>query len=528
MSSARFFQTITSSSRAYYGFAFLSGACGAGALAPFDFAPAFFVPMGAAILVLDRASHWSMALKAGWWLGFGYLLAGLWWLGAAFLVEPQFIWAMPFAVLGLPALLALFFAGGFGLAHLLWRPGLIRLVSLALALAWSEALRGVVFTGFPWNSLGMSLGSSLLLAQSASLFGVNGLNFIAVVLFAAPTLWFTEQKRSTQIAALCVSVFGFVSLAAFGAYRLSQPAPPSVPDIHLRIMQPSIAQDEKFSPEQSRSILGLYLSLSTKGSYPSAEGMKGITHLIWPETAFPFLLDHSPEARREIATILKNDALLLTGAVRAEDKPDRSGRYYFNAIQVLDQNSQITGSADKVHLVPFGEYLPLGDILDVIGVRDFIAAPGGFTAGKERFAIDVPHWPITLPLICYEAIFSSELQLSDQARPGVLLNVTNDAWFGQTAGPWQHFSQTRLRAIEQGVPMIRAANSGISAILDPYGRDITRLGLGERGVIDGDLPEALPPTLYFRLSATPFSTLRLFSGLIVLLFTLGQLIPRRV
>jgi apolipoprotein N-acyltransferase len=293
-------------------------------------------------------------------------------------------------------------------------------------------------------------------------------------------------------------------------------------------MQPAIAQDEKFSPDQAHKILDLYLSLSTKGSYPSAEGMKGITHLIWPETAFPFLLDHAPEARRDIASILKDDAHLLTGAVRAENKPDLSGRFYFNAIQMLDQTGTILSSADKVHLVPFGEYLPLGDILDVIGVRDFIAAPGGFTAGQKRLPLNVPHWPLTLPLICYEAIFSSDVAFADQARPGVLLNVTNDAWFGQTAGPWQHFSQARLRTIELGVPMVRAANSGISALLDPYGRDIVRLGLGERGVIDGELPGALQPTFYARLATTSFSILWLFSGLLALLFTLGQIIPRRV
>lgn len=528
MSSARFIQTIASPSRAYYGFALISGACGALALAPFDVTPAFFVPMGAAVLLLDRAAHWSIALKAGWWLGFGYFLASLWWLGAAFLVEPHFIWAMPLAVLGLPALLALFLATGFGLAYVLWRPGFMRLLSLALALTWSEAMRGVLFTGFPWNSLGMSLGSSLLLAQSGSLIGLNGLTFLSVVLFASPVLWFTEQKRLTKSAALLLSAFGFAALVLFGALRLSQPVPPSVPDIRLRLMQPSVAQNEKFSPDQARSILSLYLSLSTKGSYPSAEGMKGITHLIWPETAFPFLLDHSPDARREIATILKDDAHLLTGAVRAENKTDLSGRFYFNSIQILDQSGTITGSADKVHLVPFGEYLPLGDILDVIGVRDFIAAPGGFTAGQERKALRIPHWPITLPLICYEAIFPSDLVLSDQSRPGVLLNVTNDAWFGQTAGPWQHFSQARLRAIEQGVPLVRSANSGISAILDPFGRDVIRLGLGERGVIDGDLPGALLPTVYSRWSETPLASLWLFTGLIVLLFTLGQLIPRRV
>jgi apolipoprotein N-acyltransferase len=178
--------------------------------------------------------------------------------------------------------------------------------------------------------------------------------------------------------------------------------------------------------------------------------------------------------------------------------------------------------------VPFGEYIPFENMIDFFNVRDFIVAPGGFTPATERRALNIPSWPLTLPLICYEVIFPHEISMLDGQRPGVLLNVTNDAWFGMTPGPYQHFAQARLRAIEQGVPLIRSANNGISAIIDPYGREIARIELGERGTADGDLPKGLPPTIYATLSQGPIPSLWLFMGLIGILFTLGQLTPRRV
>ena len=325
-----------------------------------------------------------------------------------------------------------------------------------------------------------------------------------------------------------IFVIGLTAFFLFGHERLAAPHAEAVPGVRIRIMQPAIAQDEKFDKDYSSRILTDYLSLSSRGSYPSAEGMNGITHLIWPETAFPFLLDHSPKAREEIRRILPKGAVLLTGAVRAEDKPDKSDRFYFNSIQMLDDAGAITASADKVHLVPFGEYLPFEHMIDFFNVRDFIVAPGGFAATQKRSALAVPSWPLTLPLICYEVIFPEEISLSDGQRPGVLLNVTNDAWFGMTPGPYQHYAQARLRAIEQGVPLIRSANNGISAIIDPYGREIALIQLGERGTADGDLPKALPPTLYATLSQGPIPSLWLFIGLIGILFTLGQLTPRRV
>ena len=519
---------LSRSSFRWNGALFLSGLIGALSLPPYSLWVVFLFPMMMAILRLDHCETLKEAAWSGWWLGFGYFLMGLWWIGTAFLVDDRFLWAIPFAIVGLPIILSFYFAAAFALSLSLWQSGIIRIVIFALAMCSFEVLRGQLFTGFPWNAMGMVLGSQREFSQIASVIGVHGLTFLSCLLFALPVLFFSEKQKSKKLFGPLLCVLGFFALYFFGTYRLETAQHETVPNTRIRLMQPAIAQDEKFDRSNASQILNIYLSLSTRGSYPSAEGMQGVTHLIWPETAFPFLLEQSLRAREEISRILPKGAVLLTGAVRAEDRYDHPERFYFNSIQMVDDAGAITASADKVHLVPFGEYLPFEHMIDFFNVRDFIVAPGGFAATQKRSALAVPSWPLTLPLICYEVIFPEETSLSDGQRPGVLLNVTNDAWFGMTPGPYQHYAQARLRVIEQGVPLIRSANNGISAIIDPYGREIALIQLGERGTADGDLPKALPPTLYATLSQGPIPSLWLFIGLIGILFTLGQLTPRRV
>ncbi len=492
-------------------------------MAPFDLFWAMFVPMGAAVLLLDGSSTGKMAALSGWWLGFGYFVAGLWWLGAAFFVEPEFIWAAPFGILGLPALLAAFFAAGFWAAFRLWRPGPLRILVLAAALGAGEWLRGTILTGFPWNSIGMALGDHLVLAQIASWIGMNGLTFLAIAVFAAPVLVFDHGDRLRRLSGPCAAIFVLASVYGFGTWRLAVPEMPTVSGVRLRLMQPDMPLDDRFSRTHAAEILHRYFELSTKGSYPSVSGMADITHLVWPETSFPFLLDSEPVARAEIAHILKNGVTLIAGAVRAEDSVDGVTRSYFNAIQALNGQGSIIGTVDKAHLVPFGEYLPFSDLLTALGLRQFVQAPGGFTAASQHKNLAIPGLPPIAPLICYEAIFPSETIPEGGPRPGLLLNVTNDAWFGLTPGPSQHFAQARLRAIEQGLPLVRSANNGISAIIDGYGRPIIVLPLGDSGVIDGPLPQALPPTPYSSLPHFPVAGL--FYGLLAfgLLLTKRQL-----
>lgn len=494
--------------------ALFSGASGALALAPLDLWPAIVVPMTTAVWLLDgaagesRAARLRAAMAAGWWWGFGFFLAGLWWLGAAFLVEAdKFAWAMPLGVVALPGFLALFPALGFGLARLLWSPGAGRILTLAAALALSEWLRGHVLTGFPWNVYGMMLAGQDWIAQSASVIGLYGLTLLAVALGAAPaTLTGSAgDRRRAPIAALVV----LCALLGFGAWRVPAQPSPVVAGVKLRLMQPNLPQDAKFSSANSEAILQRYLELSDRATSPQALGVQDLTHLIWPESAFPFLLGRTPEALSRIAALLPPNATLITGAARAGEMLPGDGRPpIYNAIQVVDDQGVIVASYDKVHLVPFGEYLPgfLDKLIRGLGLSEFVSVPGGFSAGTRRAPLTVRGLPPAAALICYEVIFPGAV-MPQGPRPGFMLNLTNDGWFGQTSGPYQHLAQARLRAVEEGLPLVRVANTGVSAVIDGYGRITGRLPLGREGVLDASLPRHLPVTLYAQFGDVFFACL---------------------
>lgn len=496
------------------GIAFLAGAVGALAMAPVDFFPAMLVPMMVAVWLIDGIAAGSAsgrafplteareAACAGWWLGFGYFTAGLWWLGAAMLVDAdQFAWAIPLACLGLPAVLACFTAGGFAAARLLWSPGPVRLLALATGIGGFEWLRGHVATGFPWNEFGMALGGNLVLAQSASMVGLYGLNFIAVVLFAAPALLRDPPSRQrfrggAFVVKLCLAAF--VVLGVFGAIRLSGGPVENVPGVKLRLMQPNLRQDKFFSPENKDKILDRYLSLSDRATSPQTTGIADVTHLVWPESAFPFILARDAEALARISKFLGPKAILMTGAARMIPAARGEPPVFYNSIEAMDQARGIFADYDKVHLVPFGEYLPFDGILRRLGLRNLVHIPGGFSPGPTGRLMTIPGLPPIAALVCYEAAFSGEVVPPGGERPGALLNVSDDGWYGDTAGPYQHFSQARLRAIEEGLPLVRAATTGITAFVDPYGRVVSSLPLGVEGVLDGGLPKSIAATPFAR------------------------------
>ena len=497
--------------------AFVAGAVGVLALPPFDFFPAIVAPMTAAVWLIDgsavvdargrsRGRSMRSAFAVGWWWGFGYFVAGLWWLGAAFLVEAdKFAWALPLGVLALPAGLAFFPALGFALARLLWSPGPARILALAAGLAASEWLRAVALTGFPWNEYGMALGQNLVLAQVASIVGLHGLTILTIAIFAAPATLADEPGGRWFSSPIVAGLAALGLLVAFGAYRLSAPDAAMVAGVKLRIMQPDVAQDASFRPQNKDAIMRRYLALSDRATSPNATGVADVTHLIWPESAFPFLLAREPRALAQIADLLHGGATLITGAARVAEPIPTDGRaHYFNAIQVIDSHGALLDRYDKMHLVPFGEYLPWGDLFDRLGVTQFVHIPGGFDPGVGPAVLRAPGLPDALPLICYEAVFPQEIGSifrPDERRAGWMLNVTDDAWFGLTPGPYQHFSQARLRAIEQDLPLTRAANTGVSAVVDGLGRVIAQLPLGVEGVLDSGLPTPGPPTPYSRFGA---------------------------
>jgi apolipoprotein N-acyltransferase len=483
-----------------------AGAVGALAMPPFGFLPALVLSLVPAVWLIDgaagegasRLAPLRSAAIAGWWWGFGYLVAGLWWLGAAFLVEAdQFAWAMPLGVLGLPALLAFFYAFGFALARALWSPGPARLLAFAVGLFAAEWLRGHLFTGFPWNTLGMALGQNLWLMQAASLIGLYGLTLLAILIGAAPATLATTESAGRRWGPPAAAALALALLAAFGAWRLPAGAVPEVAGVRLRILQPNLPQDAKFRPENRDDIMRRYLAISDQAG-AGGRGVAGATHVIWPESAFPFLLHRDPKALAQIAALLPPGVTLVTGAARMDEPlPGETVGKFFNAIQVVRDDGTITASYDKVHLVPFGEYVPevFDALIRAVGLRQFVHIPGGFSPSERRRALEVPGLPPVAASICYEAIFPGEV-LPEGNRPSVILNVTNDAWFGDTPGPRQHFAQARLRAVEEGLPLVRAANTGISAVVDPYGRVLASLPVGAEGVLDSSLPAAVSPSVY--------------------------------
>ncbi len=500
-----------------YAIAFAAGAIGALAMPPLGFVPALIVTMSVAVWLLDGCGgkhepglllpRLRAAALAGWFLGFGYFIGGLYWLGAAFLVEAdRFAWALPLGVLGLPAALAIFPASGFALALLLWSPGPARVLALAFGLGVAETARGYLFTGFPWNAFGMAFGQYAPLAQSASIVGLHGLTPVVIALCAAPATLADMNPRRWFATPAAIAGFCLAIIAGLSVWRLDAGTVEMTPNVRLRIMQPNLPQDAKFRPAAGPEILRRYLDLSDRSTSPSVSGLVNVTHLIWPESAFPFVLAREPQALNMIGSMLGSHTILLTGAIRLD--ASRGDGNAYNSLLAVDGKGAIIGSADKVHLVPFGEYLPASRFLRSIGLRQFIALPGGFTAGATRRPMSVPGLPPFQPLICYEAIFPGEVTPDmspgeGAERPAFLLNVTNDGWFGLTSGPYQHLAQARLRSIEEGLPLVRAANTGISAVIDPYGRIVRELPLGVAGILDSQLPKPIPPTIFSRHPIAP-------------------------
>ena len=509
--------------------AFGAGALGALAMPPFGAFPVLAISFPLLVWLLDGASAagggWRTLLAAGrtgWWFGFGYHLAGLWWIGSAFLVEAdRFAWLLPAAVTLLPAGLALFTAFGAMLARLLWRPGARRILALALGLTVAEFLRGTLLTGFPWNLYGYALTQYLWLAQGASVVGVYGLTLVAVLVFASPTVLGDEDAGPTARWAVPTgAVLSLMCLALFGGWRVSTTEIAFVPEVKLRIVQPDIPQDQRFRPEARDAILARYAALSDKPTSPERSGIRDVTHVIWPESAFPFFLIWDREALSSIAALIPPGVTLITGAARPDEPlPGRRDPRVFNSAYVIDHEGVIGETYDKVHLVPFGEYLPFHDRLEALGLEAITRQRGGFSAGDRRRTLRVPGAPAVGILICYEVIFPGAVTAADQ-RPQWLLNVTNDAWFGFTPGPYQHLHQTVVRAVEEGLPVVRAANNGVSAVVDPTGRVLRSLPLGARDVLDAELPKALPRTVFARAGHVPLGVACL--GLLLLLLRSGR------
>ena len=499
--------------------AFAAGALSVLAFAPFHAFPVLFATLPVLVWLIDASPTVRSAAVAGWWYGFGFFLFNLFWIGEAFLVEAEkFALLMPFAVTLLPSGMALFWAMAAGAAKRFWTPGASRVLALAIALALVEWLRGHILTGLPWNVLGYALTYPLPLMQSAALTGVYGLTLPAVLIFATPAVLLAGRdgrpSHADRSRAVLIAVVPLAVAWGYGSWRLAENPARDVPGVKLRIVQPSVPQREKWQPQHQLRIFEDHIALSLASPDGVRDDLAPITHVIWPEAAMPFLPLEQPKALERIAQMLPEGRVLLSGALRREQDGNGVMRGY-NSLIAFDDTAKAVAIYDKVHLVPFGEYLPLAPVLTALGFQKLTHGLGSFDTGPgSRPPLTVPGLPPVAGLICYEVLFPGAV-IDDGQRPGAIINVTNDGWFGNTTGPRQHLHQARVRAVEEGVPLVRVANNGISAVVDPFGRILARLDLDRRGVVDSPLPHSMSAPLYARFGDIIFGMLWLM-GIIYL------------
>ena len=461
----------------------------AGAMTVLTFPPLsilLLVPVAySALFVGLRDLSFGRAFLVGWAFGLGQFGFGISWIAESFYVEAGRFGTMAIpAVAGLSAGLAIFPAIAAALFAEIARRGAMGslLACLLFATSWTAAewLRGHVLTGFPWNLAGYALVDYATLRQTAAWVGSYGLSFLTVFVAALPGAAVMASGRQRLTVSL-MALAGIATMWAVGTLRLQSDAQ-QPPGVDLRIVQGNIPQEEKWAPENREATFARYLELSTRpGDFDV---------LLWPETAFPGFLDEDTEARDRIAAALPDGRVLLTGV--PDRVPSEYGIRYFNTVQAFDETGEILTGYAKHHLVPFGEYVPFRGWLPV---ERLTAGLGDFTPGPGPRTLALPGVPLVAVAICYEVIFPGHV-VDDLFRPDWIFNATNDAWFGTSIGPEQHLASARMRAVEEGLPVIRAANTGISAVIDASGEIVARLDTGETGIIDASLPSARPPTLY--------------------------------
>lgn len=474
------------------GMALILGAVGALAFAPLFIFPAIILALSGIWFFLDRGidhnDSFSKVFWLGWWFGLGHFTAGLYWIAHALTVDlASFWWLIPFALFGIPAILGVFTGVSFMLLKLWPYGGISRAFAFAGIWVGFEWFRGHLFTGFPWNLLGYTCAFSPEMVQIASIAGVYGLSLL--VLLIGISLNYLVGK---EFFVRCIILTLYLTTALgwlWGTVRLEHPDLLESPPLAIRLVQPSIPQSLKWDPDQKEVNFKELLALTIR---PSHLPLKVI---VWPETAVPFFLEQEDFRRQLISEVIPKGGLLFTGALR-RTPPGVVPVEIWNSLLVLNDQGTIVAQYDKSHLVPFGEYIPFRNISDRIfgkgSIKKITAGIMDFTPGPGPESISLPEGlPSFSGLVCYEVIFPGAVINPTQDRPGWMINVTNDGWYGHTSGPYQHLEMTRFRAVEEGMPLVRAANSGISAVFDAYGRSLGNLGLGQKGVLDVYLP---PPT----------------------------------
>jgi apolipoprotein N-acyltransferase len=480
--------------------AFAAGALVAAGQAPLGLWWIALAALAAVTALVAGTSGVAGAVWTGWVSGTGYFAASLFWIVEPFLVDAaRFGWMAPFALVFLSGGMALFWALAGAIAAL-GRSRAPRLIGFAVGLAAADLLRSYVLTGFPWALVG-HVWISTPVMQAAAFIGPVGLTLLTTLAVGLPMVSGSAKARAGLLAVSGVTL-GAVWLA--GQVRLNAPDVPRAVPIHVRLVQPNATQALKWQDGMWQVFLDRQMVASALPADPPLD------LIVWPETAVPYLMDRTGSLFADMAANAGGVPIAL-GIQRAE------GARYFNSLAVIDGAGQVTDVYDKWHLVPFGEYIPLGDLAARFGIHAFAATEGfGYTPGIGPRVLDLGRAGKVLPLICYEAVFPQDLSGAPE-RADWVLQITNDGWFGTIAGPYQHLAQTRLRAVEQGLPFFRAANTGVSAVIDAKGRVLASLQLNTEGHLDAAVPSALPPTLYARTGDWP-ATVLLSLSVLVLIF----------
>lgn len=477
----------------------IAGAVAGLSVPPFFILPAVFISLPIWVWALDGAEpahrRWlswlfGPAFRIGFMFGWGYFLVAFHWLGTAFFVDGGLMLVvMPFAIAALAALIALFWGFASALAHRMWSHGAWRIVTLASWLTVAEFARGHVLSGFPFDLLGYALTGTPELMQGAALVGVYGLTFLVALLGMSPAMvWPADDRPLTRRLFPVFAGLGIIAaLLGYGNVRLAEGPVPQLAQT-ARLVQPMVLEHADWADVDPPAIIDRLIGLSQSG------GLEGIDLVVWPESALPFYLETYPEALARIARLLPESTVLLAGAPRLDFV---AGMPPFNALLAIDGAGEVISSYDKAHLVPFGEFLPFGEIWSRFGLRQFVPGAEGWQHGDARQRLmQLADLPPLLALICYEILFSGDL--GDTERAAVLLNVTNDAWFDSSIGPAQHAHHARLRSVEEGIGLVRVANTGLTFVADAYGRVVAELEPRQPGMIDVALPGRIEPTPFSR------------------------------
>lgn len=461
------------------------------ALPPVYIFPLAIIGFSGFMSMILRTQSLKSAFKIGWWFGFGHFTSGLYWIAFALLVDvSSFGWLIPFAVFGIPSVIAIYIGIVASLTWLTakhfqgWR------IVVIFACVWTltEMLRGWLFTGFPWNLTGYMWTISNNMLQFASITGIWGLSLVTVLAFTMPSLFLDRKFKIRSVSLkkhfvpITVSFVIILGIFIWGGYRLSGATEQFVPGVKLRIVQANIPQNMKWEDEWRYGTVQKYLEMSR------SSGFEDVTHIIWPETALPFIISENSPLLDIIAQVIPRNGALITGSLRAIYSDSGILQNMWNSMLVISENGEISSYYDKSHLVPFGEYVPFRSILPIEKITH---GSIDFSEGNGAKTISAPSLPNLGGLVCYEVIFPGKV-VDKNNRPELMVNVTNDAWYGKTAGPYQHFQMARTRAVEEGIPLIRSANNGISGVIDAYGRVVAHTKLGNTEILDSLLPKASP------------------------------------